>query len=351
MSPPWTLKLDPASPTTTTLVGGLPTALRLALDAQRAGADGVAVAPSDVATRTALEDDRLALPVVAEPVTDRVVRVAANTVVHRDALRLLVSGQAATLSDASTGPPYGFPPIGVVDTQSARLAEKRLFRALRKPQDGWTSRWLNRYISLTISRWLVKTPLRPNQVSIGILGIGLLGAWFASRGHYEDLLAGAALFQAQSVLDGCDGEMSRMTYRGSLLGEWLDTIGDDVTNYGFFGAAGWGLYTQTGLSLYWVAALVTVVCGITASAIEYRYLIGIGSGDLLKYPLSVKPETTHWSSRITPLFKRDTFVFLTLVAAVIGAVGPMLVVFALGAIGILSGVIGAELRMRAERRS
>ena len=97
---------------------------------------------------------------------------------------------------------------------------------------------------------------------------------------------------------------------------------------------------------------VTVGCGVTASAIEYRYLIRIGSGDLLKYPISAS--ATRPSGRfaaIQPLFKRDTFVFLTFLAALVGFLGPMLVVFALGGIGIVISVFAAELRMARERRS
>ena len=88
------------------------------------------------------------------------------------------------------------------------------------------------------------------------------------------------------MLDGCDGEMSRVSHRGSKLGEWLDTIGDDLTNYGFFGGAGLGLYHDTGNELYLAAGSICVACGLVTSALEYRYLIKIGSGDLLKYPLS-----------------------------------------------------------------
>ena len=62
-----------------------------------------------------------------------------------------------------------FGAIDVTGDESASAAERALFRSLRKPQDGWTSRWLNRYVSLTLSRWLVKTNLTPNQVSVGIL--------------------------------------------------------------------------------------------------------------------------------------------------------------------------------------
>jgi phosphatidylglycerophosphate synthase len=195
---------------------------------------------------------------------------------------------------------------------------------------------------------------------VGILAIGLWGAWLASRGTYVSMLSGAALFQAQSILDGCDGEMSRLTFRGSRLGEWLDTIGDDLTNYGFFAGAGWGLYATTGHALYLALGALTVACGLLGSGLEYRYLVRIGSGDLLKYPLGIGKAPTGGADppksalgraldAISPLFKRDTFVLLTLVGAALGWLGPFLAVFAAGAVGVLWAVIKAELRMARER--
>jgi phosphatidylglycerophosphate synthase len=258
--------------------------------------------------------------------------------------------------------PYGFSPIAVTQTTGFAAAERALLRALRKPQDGWTSTRLNRPLSLAITRRLVGTSLRPNQVSVAILGVGLLGAYLASRGTYASLVAGATLFHAQSVLDGCDGEMSRLTFRGSHTGEWLDTVGDDLTNYGFFGGAAWGLYATTGQAMYLAVGALTVLCGVVGSGLEYRYLIKIGSGDLLKYPLGIgkapgpemapesKSSVAKMFDAVAPLFKRDTFVFLTFLGALAGAVGPLLAVFALGAVGVLIAVLKAELRMARERR-
>ena len=160
---------------------------------------------------------------------------------------------------------------------------------------------------------------------------------------------GACLFQAQSVLDGCDGEMSRVTHRGSRTGEWLDTVGDDLTNYGFFAGAALGLYKLSQNPLYLAAGAVTVISGLIGSGLEYRYLIKIGSGDLLKYPLSQGQGTGKFAF-IQPLFKRDTFVFLTLCAAVLSCVGPMLCVFAAGAVGVLVAVLRTELRLLREAR-
>jgi phosphatidylglycerophosphate synthase len=356
---------------------GLPILLRLALTAQAAGATGIAL--SDAAVRRdvkpLLGDRRLRVPVTLE--TDRAsivefrmttpsVRVPANAVIHRAtiaALRDLAKEGEINLSFSGAprgaGGPYGFEPMFVHDEASAKKAERALLRSLRKPEDGWTSTHLNRRISLFLTRWLVALPLSPNQVSVGILAIGLFGAWLATRGTYASMLAGAALFQAQSVLDGCDGEMSRLTFRGSLAGEWLDTIGDDLTNYAFFACAAWGLYVMTDRPLYLAFGALIVVAGFVGSGLEYRYLLRIGSGDLLKYPLGIgkasaekatpKSSLAQALDAISPLFKRDTFVFLTLVGAALGWLGPFLVLAALGAVGVLAAVVGAEIRMSKER--
>jgi len=342
-------------------VGGLPLALRLALDAQAGGADAVVLGEGSETLRDTLDDRRLRIPVLRDaPVETRSLRVPASWVVHRTLFKRLADSEPEWSGERDlaqepfpSNVPWGFEPIDVTDAASARSAERALFRALRKPQDGWTSRWLNRYVSLFFSRLLVKTPLTPNQVSVGILALGLFGAWLVSRGSHVGMALGGFLFQMQSILDGCDGEMSRITYRGSLAGEWLDTVGDDLTNYSFFAGAAWGLHHSTGNALYLVAGAVTVGCGVLTSAIEYRYLIKIGSGDLLKYPVSAGGggDGGGWFAAIQPLFKRDTFVFLTFVAALTGALGPMLVIFALGGIGIFVSVLLAELRMARERRS
>jgi hypothetical protein len=144
------------------------------------------------------------------------------------------------------------------------------------------------------------------------------------------------------------------------MGEWLDTVGDDITNYGFFLGTSIGLYRNTGSWFYLVAGAVTILCGMISSGIEYRYLIKIGSGDLLKYPLGIgkAPSTVdqkkgpigRFLDAISPLFKRDSFVLMTLLGAALGLLGPFLFIFAAGGIGIVIAVIRAEIRMAKERR-
>ncbi len=311
-------------------MGGLALALRLALDAQAAGASAVIDNTGKENVARALSDQRLRLPIIqAPPAATTTIAIPAHWLVHRSTFSTLMAEVPSDpraidipTVDLHCAAPWGFDPVSVADDHVARRAERMLFRSLRKAQDGWTSRWLNRYISLSLSRWLVRTPFSPNQISVAILAVGLLGAYCASRGTYGSLAIGAVLFQMQSILDGCDGEVSRVTFRGSRAGEWFDTIGDDLTNYSFFAAAAVGLYHSTHQVLYLLAGTVTVLCGLLSSGLEYTYLIRIGSGDLLRYPLSqATTEKARGIRRLAPLLKRDSFVLLTMLAALLTGLG------------------------------
>jgi CDP-L-myo-inositol myo-inositolphosphotransferase len=55
-------------------------------------------------------------------------------------------------------------------------------------------------------------------------------------------VAGFALEQLQSILDGCDGELARVRFQQSKLGAWLDTFVDDVLNVLLTVATGVGLH-------------------------------------------------------------------------------------------------------------
>jgi len=360
MAKAWCLLLTRGKAEPLRRVGGLPLALRLALDAQRAGATSIVLAAPTREVERALEDSRLRLPILAQPDNDQgLVEVPDCALIHeatwtRLASEAIGSRQPVNLATIAAQPlaPWGFSPFTTVDETNVRTAERLLFRSLRKIQDGWTARWLNRYISLALSRLLAKTSLRPNQISLSILAIGLGGAVLATRGSYFSLFLGATLFQLQSVLDGCDGEVSRVTYQTSRRGEWLDTIGDDLTNYAFFVGASVGLYRTEAQIWPLVAGTIVLGAGLIASGFEYAYLIRIGSGDLLKYPLSqATTGRTGPAKSLAPLFKRDTFVLVTWVAAALGQVGVILMVFAAAAVGILASVIGTEVRLARERRT
>ncbi len=118
------------------------------------------------------------------------------------------------------------PWFDVDDAQSAKRAEDTLLRALKKPTDGPVSRYINRPLSLAITRRLINTSLSPNQLSFFAFLIALLGgAVFALKG-YLALIVGAVLVQFSSILDGCDGEIARLKYQTSEFGGWFDAVLD-----------------------------------------------------------------------------------------------------------------------------
>ena len=115
-----------------------------------------------------------------------------------------------------------------------------IWSAARKPMDGWVAQHINRPFSLFISRRLAATPITPNMVSIGVLAIGLAGAWSIAFGGTGGALLGAVLFQLNSMLDGVDGELARAKWAESRLGAKVDWISDVIAVWSTFTAL---LYT------------------------------------------------------------------------------------------------------------
>ena len=114
-----------------------------------------------------------------------------------------------------------------VDTPEAlRAAERALLRQLPKPTDGPVSRYLNRPISTRLTRWLVNTPLTPNQLSVLSFLLAAAGALAMALPSYAALAVGGLLAQISSVLDGCDGEVARLKFQGSEFGGWFDAVLD-----------------------------------------------------------------------------------------------------------------------------
>ncbi len=114
-----------------------------------------------------------------------------------------------------------------VDTPQARkAAERALLKQLAKPTDGPVSRYLNRPISMQLTRWLVNTSITPNQLSVFSFLLAALGAITMALPGYLPLALGGLLAQISSILDGCDGEVARLKFQGSDFGGWFDAVLD-----------------------------------------------------------------------------------------------------------------------------
>ncbi|MEE8428854.1 MAG: CDP-alcohol phosphatidyltransferase family protein, partial [Gammaproteobacteria bacterium] len=117
--------------------------------------------------------------------------------------------------------------IDVDDPAAFRKAEQALLKRLRdKPNDGPVARYLNRPLSVRISRYLVQHDVTPNQISLFSFLCSVLAAGLFMLGGYFFLIVGGVLAQFASIVDGCDGEVARLKYQSSDFGGWFDAVLD-----------------------------------------------------------------------------------------------------------------------------
>lgn len=218
--------------------------------------------------------------------------------------------------------------VVVRDEATRRAAHEALFAALGKPVDGMISRLLNRRISTRVTRLLIDSSVTPNHMTVVAMLIGITGVAITFTGGYWALLLGALLVQTQSVLDGCDGEIARLKYQFSNLGQWLDNVTDDVVNNSFVLAVGVNLWLSTDC----VAALIV---GAAASfgytfqnLVIYHFLLTKAhSGDVFLFRWWFEKDVKESAEQYDPasvltfvrnLGRRDTYLFLYFVLAAAG---------------------------------
>lgn len=170
-------------------------------------------------------------------------------------LKMIASGKSVSEVAGQTGPDPALVVISdgfavkVVDRNSFRQAEKLLLQTARKPEDGLIARLINRRVSLFLTRYILRINVPPSALTMMIFTIGLLSVFFVGYGR-NLLVLGAFLFELASLIDGCDGENARLTYRMSKSGGAFDITADAVTFVSFFAALPVGLYRTTAQNLW-----------------------------------------------------------------------------------------------------
>ena len=151
--------------------------------------------------------------------------------------------------------------VDVDDTRTMKRAETTLLGRLRKPNDGPVARHLNRPLSRRISRYLVRSPLTPNWISLSGFALSVLAAGLFAMGGYILLVVGGLFAQAASVVDGCDGEVARLKFRESAFGAWFDAVLDRYADAMLLFGLTWHTFSAGGAS----PALVVGFLAITGS--------------------------------------------------------------------------------------
>jgi choline kinase/phosphatidylglycerophosphate synthase len=117
--------------------------------------------------------------------------------------------------------------IDVDDPAAFNLAEDAILAHLQdKHNDGPVSRYINRPCSTRISRRLANYRITPNQISLFSFLCSVLAAGLFVINDYFALLLGGIVAQFASIVDGCDGEVARLTHQNSPYGGWFDAVLD-----------------------------------------------------------------------------------------------------------------------------
>lgn len=242
--------------------------------------------------------------------------------------------------------------LRVVGAPTKKQATRSLYLSLIKPIDGIVSKKINRKVSLFITRFLIQSPVTPNGLTIGIMLLGLLSgvaAYFAE--YWWALVLAGVLFQTQSMLDGCDGEIARLKYQFSKKGQWLDSIGDDVTNYTFCLGLAFGQARVLGWDWLYLLGGIVFVVQWYCSFLMYQRIYKMNTGDLLAIPNMVsggapKGRLGAILRVIHTMTKRDFFVFVTSILAAVQLPLASFGLIALGSFLFVPSLTLNELRIR-----
>lgn len=209
------------------------------------------------------------------------------------------------------------------DPDSAKNAEDLIFNYVGKTATGWISININSKFSLPTSRQLIKTPLTPNMISIGINIIGSLCGIFYALGHP---VIGSLFMHTATILDRCDGEVARVKLMETKKGEWVDTISDQFTVLSFLLGVPIGYYLLSGKPIALILGAINVSIFLFFVIWSFYFLTRYtNSGSLVTYfkvDNLVEPQKTSFVRKlikiVRPMGRRNVYSTAFIFIAIFG---------------------------------
>lgn len=219
--------------------------------------------------------------------------------------------------------------VELVDEDARRRAEWTLIRGSNKSYEGPVDALINWRFSMRITRWLARRSLAitPNHVTVCAILVGLCASAVASglvgiTGWAQFAIAGV-LLQVNSILDSVDGELARLRFQYSKVGQWMDNLSDDIVDNLFVASVGYAL----GGVWLWIgagAAAGRVLVSVTTYVSVYART---GTGDVFAFRWWFEGQGTSTDEVYDPkkvstwlrsFGRRDTFVFLWMLVGLAG---------------------------------
>ncbi len=217
--------------------------------------------------------------------------------------------------------------------EDAERVHAEMLAALPQATDGFFARYLDRHLSIRLSVELVRRGVAPNAITAVATAVGLLGAALLASSLHGLQVLGALLFVLSTILDGCDGEVARLSLRMTEFGRMLDLIGDNLVHVAVFVAIGHlALQANPGMPMQ-LAVGATLFGVVAAVVVSFRYLSWLQR--------SGRPAAIL--HRYEALLSRD-WAYLVLGLAVLGQLPLLIWGAALGSNAVAVGLLTMRLR-------
>jgi phosphatidylglycerophosphate synthase len=245
------------------------------------------------------------------------------------------------------------------ETAEGRQKAKRLiFKSLAKPSDGWISAHLNRPVSISISKVLIRFPVTPNMITLFCFVLGIASGVFAALGTYLGFAIGGVLRQIYSIIDGSDGEIARVKFLHSRFGQWMDTTSDYFTNALYLAGVTIGSYRVLGSNLLlWVGVAAVGLYVSSIAIVSWQTATRFHSGTLkafewdLKKPENRQKPLNRLLLMLEPFLKLDSYSFFYMVVALAGVAWLALPFAAVGSgVFLIMVVIQTTRNILGDRR-
>lgn len=230
----------------------------------------------------------------------------------------------------------------IVSEADRVAAEWALLRGLTTSYQGIIAGLIGWRLSLPITRLLSYTPVRPNHVTLMATLVGLGGGMALLSGERGGIAVGGLLLMLQMILDNCDGQLARLRFQTSKLGQWFDNIADDVIDITFIVCAGVALGGS-----WTILALAAGLARAWGQLILFHEVYRrTGTGDVFRFRIWFQSERASTDevferrglvSNLRAFGRRDTYVFMWMVLCLLGQLESVVVYGAV--VGALIGVL------------
>lgn len=208
-----------------------------------------------------------------------------------------------------------------------------------------------RACSVPLSRWLLRTSITANQVTIAGFALALFAGLSFSFGTYWAGVIGSVLYWTSMVLDCSDGEVARGKLGDSKFGAWLETVTDYLSYFVVLGGILYGDLRWETNCIHITAAIIAAVASV-AIVLIVGYLRARVAGqnpgafdDALAADLKRGTAVQKFAAWGRQLIKRSFFAHLIVFQALIGQLPALTEVWAYGSVVALIIVIAVQSRI------